>query len=536
VLTYRMDTVPLPTRVIRIDSRHRHQPQDVVKEEAVQVRVEEEEEPLRVVEESPLIREHEQPAAMGRAHRLFHRRSAHVPANILTVNVEVIATLDSAGNVVGQVTATPGVDTTPAAIMPSVATAVALPSVPSVPAFPSDLNVPSVPAYPWPSGVPTAAVDTTTQSAAPESTPPPVLSSVGVPAFMTVSGYNSTLSSTSSSFASSSYNSTSSKSVSKSSSISSSKSLSKSSSSSSSHSTSLSSTQSSIASSTTSAQTSSLSWIPSGTAGGVGVGGLAGPASTAAASPTASTAPVTDAGSSGPLETPQVVGTVVGSLAGFALLLWLMLFLIKRHKQKQRGGALQLTGDDQADRDISQPMTQNAARTSYVAPSFLNRFSGASRSTVETSSTGEKSFQRISGRKLPSAFSEGLTSEQFAGPREGTLSGSSFYNDDKGWYGGPGVIQKDFGDSSLAKEIGETSNTGAMGTAARVRPSPAQTPVIRHADDAPVWGAPPRNGGDTLSPPVTPNPDFPPTGTLGRSHPSRDGSTISRSSRFTENV
>lgn len=228
----------------------------------------------------------------------------------------------------------------------------------------------------------------------------------------------------------------------------------------------------------------------------------------------------------------------MGSLAGFALLLWLMLFLIKRHKQKQRRGALQLTGDDQTDRDILPPMSQNAARNSFVPPSFLNRFSGASRSTVDTTSTGgEKSFQRISGRKLPSAFSEGMTSEQFvAGRGESTMSGSSFYHDDKGWYGGPGVMTKDFGDASFAKEIGETSNVGSMGTSARVRPSPAQTPVIvQAADDAPNWGSPSRNGGDTLSPPATPNPDHP-RGTLGRSNLSRDGSTISRGSRFTENV
>ncbi|KAF2450044.1 hypothetical protein P171DRAFT_350673 [Karstenula rhodostoma CBS 690.94] len=472
---------------------------------------------------------------MGKAHRLFHRRSAQVTANVLTINVEVVATLDSAGNVVGQATTTPGAGTTviPPAVVPTVATAVtalpSLPSVPAVPPFPSDLNVPSVPAYPWPSGVPTeaavdsttqsaavdtttqsaavdnttqsaavdsttqsAAVDTTTQSAAPETTPVASLSSLSsVGPFPTVSGFNSTTSITSLSSVSSSLNST---------------------------------------SSTSSSRSSS-------TVGGGGAGGFIDPAGTSAAS-TPTVAPITDAGSSRPLETPQVVGTVVGSLAGFALLLWLMLFLVKRHKQKQHGGALQLTGDDQTDRETSPPMAQNAARTSFVPPSFLNRFSGASRSTADTSSTGEKSFQRISGRKLPSAFSEGMTSEQFAAGRgEGTLSGSSFYHDDKGWYGGAGVISKDFGDAGFAKEIGETSNSGAMGTAARVRPSPAQTPVIHHAaDDVPFWGTPPRNGGDTLSPPLTPNPDFPPRASLGRSHPSRDGSTFSRSSRFTENV
>lgn len=261
------------------------------------------------------------------------------------------------------------------------------------------------------------------------------------------------------------------------------------------------------------------------------------PANTAAPSATSTTAPMTGNEPSSPLETPKVVGSVIGSLAGVALLALLLLFLIKRHKQKQRGGALQLTGDDHTDN--SQSMTHVPTRTSYVTPSFLNRFSGVSRSTVESSGTGEKSFQRISGRKLPSAFSEGMTSEQFAAGRgEGTMSGSSFYTDDKGFYGGPNVFSKDFGDrSAFDKEIGEPSNSGAMGTEARVRPSPAQTPVIRHADDTPVWGVPPSNRDtfNTLSPPHTPNPDVP-RGSLGRSHPSRDGSTISRSSRFTENV
>lgn len=227
-----------------------------------------------------------------------------------------------------------------------------------------------------------------------------------------------------------------------------------------------------------------------------------------------------------PLSTPKVVGTVFGSLAGAALLLALILFLIRRHKQAQTRGAVQLTGDDSTD---NQPMTQAAARSSFVTPSFLNRFSGTSRSTAESSAgTGERGFQRISGRKLPSAFSEGMTSEQFA-RGEGTLSGSSFYQDDRGFYGGPGVIPKDFG-----KETGESSNTGPIGIKERVMPSPARTPVITHPDDAPAFGTSRNGGGTTLSPPHTPNlPDQPPRGTLGRSHPSHDGS---RSSRFTENV
>lgn len=456
--------------------------------------------------ESLLIREQKGRTVMGKPHRLFHRRQAQNTPNVLTVNVEVVATLDATGNVIGQETVTP-----------AVATVAAVPSVPSVPPFPSDLTVP---AYPWPSGVPT--VQATDTSAQPASTAPAV-TSVGFSSsiFPTASGYNSTSSSFTST-ASSLRNSTSSIS-----------SVSTSSSSRSSSSSSLSSTQISTTSVPTSSAASTTGyWIGSSTGGGGG-GGYVDPAQTGAPSSTPSTAPATDSQSSGtPLGTPQVVGTVFGSLAGLALLAALILFLIRRHKRNQNGGALQLTGDDHTDTD--QPMTQPVNRSSFVTPSFLNRFSGASRSTAESSGTGERSFQRISGRKLPSAFSEGMTSEQFAATArgEGTLSGSSFYHDDKGFYGGPGVLSKDFGkDPGFEKEIAETSHTGAMGTEERVRPSPARTPVIHHADDAP-WGTS-RSGGGTLSPPLTPNPDFPPRGTLGRSHPSHDGS---RSSRFTENV
>lgn len=240
---------------------------------------------------------------------------------------------------------------------------------------------------------------------------------------------------------------------------------------------------------------------------------------------TSSAATATDGGDNSSLGTPKVVGSVIGSLAGAALLLFLILFLLKRHKRK---GNLQLSGADDADNEpISSSGEQMATRSSYVTPSFLNRFSMASRSTADTSTTGERGFQRISGRKLPSAFSEGMTSEQFA-RGEGTLSGSSFYQDDKGFYGGPGPA----GNKEFGKEASGPSNYGTIAAKERIMPSPARTPIIHHPDDAPPFGAN-RSGGNPFSPPHSPAPDIPPRGTLGRSHPSHDGS---RSSRFTENV
>ncbi|CAI6333231.1 unnamed protein product [Periconia digitata] len=458
-------------------------------------------------------------AVMRKAHGIFHRRQGQA-TNVLTVNVEVINSVDPDGKIVAQQTVTPAAPTV--AAVPSVPAvppppALSVPTVPAVPAFPSDLTVPTVPGYPF---VSDAAVPSASSAQQPitSGTPAPAPTSA-----LTSSNSNSTFSSApSSSSLSSSINSTNSTITSSSSSSSSTQS----SRSSSSTSTSLSSSSSSRTGSTISSASASSSAYGGG---GSGIGGGAGNPTTSAPPVSSSTAGAAGAqsSSSSSLGTPQVVGTVFGSLAGAALILALLLFLLKRHKQKKQSAPLQLPEDDHAD---NQPMTQAAKHTSYMAPSFLNRFSGTSRLTTETASTGEKSFQRISGRKLPSAFSEGMTSEQFA-RGEGTLSGSSFYKDDKGFYGGSGVTPKDF---ALAKEIGDSPSTGAMGTQELVRPSPARTPIVHHRDDAPVFGASRNGGGSTLSPPLTPNPDYSgPRGTLGRSHPSHDGS---RSSRFTENV
>jgi hypothetical protein len=243
-----------------------------------------------------------------------------------------------------------------------------------------------------------------------------------------------------------------------------------------------------------------------------------------AASQTSAAAGASASGATPPLQTPQVVGSVVGSLAGAALILAIILLLLQRHKRRQRG-ALELTNDEPTNQ--SPPMVQDMSRNNRIPSAFLNRFSGMSRSTVDTStSAGERSFQRVSGRKLPSAFSEGLTSEQFA--RGDVNSGSSFYQDDHGTYGGPGFSKE------MGKEFGSPPLVAGADTM-NMRPGPARTPIIRHPeDDVNPFDdpAPLSKTYSHLSPPQSPNPDAP-RSTLGRSLQSADGS---RSSKFTENV
>lgn len=505
-------------------------------------------------------KEEENHITMTKDHRFFHRRQASPATKVLTVNVEVVATVDTSGNLVGQETktqsdpavATSGADVVPpsnvvpavgsvaapvvsavgnalnaltdpvAQVPPSVPVpavpslpqvpavpampTVGVPTVPSVPPFPTDLTVP---AYPWPSGVSAAALQVSASlSPSPTSVSGSAISVSSLAALPPLS--NSTLASVSST-ASLSARGSASMSMSASESVS----------------LTMSSRSGSLTSTgTDSSQRGSATSSPVGGTGILGGGG--GPANTADPALNTAAAGSGSAGPTTPLQTPKVVGSVVGSLAGAALILAIILFLLRRHK-RQRRGALQLTGDETTDR--VPPMTQDPSRNNRIPSTFLNRFSGMSKSTVDTNtSAGERSFQRVSGRKLPSAFSEGMTSDQFS--RGGTLSGSSFYTDDQGTYGGPGV-SKEFG-KEYGKEVGGSATAGAGGMS--FRPGPARTPIIRHPDDdySNPFADPAPFPRDTshLSPPQSPNPDIP-RNTLGRSLHSHDGS---RSSKFTENV
>ncbi|RYN58447.1 hypothetical protein AA0118_g7203 [Alternaria tenuissima] len=570
-----MDPVATPTRISRVDSRFRHRAQIVPppQERAPESAEKEEESTKEHFVPEPRARD-----SMSRGHRFFHRRAALGNTKTVAVAVEVVATVDTNGNLVAQETLAPvtppasngptapiaaAVAATSAGPNPSVAPAAqqplpsaplpgvpavpavptvalpVLPSVPAVPPFPSDLAVPTVPAYPYSTGIPVAQVAVSSDLASaspiptggPESTATPSPAPDAAPLSDISFILNSTISNTASLLPSSSLASLDSISASTSTELIASiaavptRSPSASTSLSASASTSQSRISSSRASSAqTSAETSvvrSTDIVSNAASTTAYYGGAGGDASGTAFAPAATTAATSNADadtSPSPLETPQVVGSVVGSLAGAALILAIILLLLRRHKRKQ-GGALQLTGDDHTDNN--QSMRQAPTTSSTLVPvAFLNQFSAMSGKTAETNlSGGERSFQRVSGRKLPSAFSEGMTSDQFS--QGGTMSGSSFYQDEHGIYGGPS-ISKEFG-----KEIGDNSTSRESGQM-NIRPSPARTPVIRHPDDGNPFA-----DRHYLSPPQSPNPDVPPRGTLGRSLPSADGS---RSSRFTENV
>ncbi|KAH0541360.1 hypothetical protein FGG08_004198 [Glutinoglossum americanum] len=210
----------------------------------------------------------------------------------------------------------------------------------------------------------------------------------------------------------------------------------------------------------------------------------------------ASSTPTSGAGSgsgTGPgIREPAVIGGLVGGLAGVALILILVLLIIRSKKAKLRRHTMEpaVTGGPSSDLSGSW----------FGLAGLLKRFRPAPPQveTSEATSSGEKRFYKVSGRKIPSVLGGG----------GGDGFGGGY---DKETLGGPH-------DPYGAGPSGDRGGLGGSGTIIATRPSPARTPVISHSPTREsLQGRPLRPFRDGL----------------GRSHPSEDGS---KASRFVEDV
>ena len=347
------------------------------------------------------------------------------------------------------------------------------------------------------------------------------------------------------------------------------------------------------ASSQLSSQASLASATSSPIAPGAGGNGNSG---TAAPTPPPSPSSSSSSGGGGAPPTQALVGGIVGGVAGLAML-FLILLLLFRWRRGKLGNR----------RTISPPvpqtighggvpqsgiMTQRSSTAPIAAAGFFRSLRPTSSQTATTADTApsERGFQKISGRKLPSVLASGgdgwgdppAAGPSAAGPSPGptgaatglgmaaglakgrspfddpppgqrpsppqSLSGSSFYRDSQGYYGG--VVPEEQTEASgspassssptyfapLGAAAGRSNVPLGRGSpsrreeAAQMRPGPARTPIINQPGFGSIrGGAPPR--------PVRVTP--PPAGLqpvrdgLGRSHPSQDGS---RGSRFREDT
>lgn len=348
-----------------------------------------------------------------------------------------------------------------------------------------------------------------------------------------------------------------------------------------------SSTTSSFSSSLTSSSSSSSSSSASASGHNQGTGtvGVGGPASTAGGPPASSSTGAAGSGGGSSPSTPALVGGVVGGVAGLALILAFILFYLRRRHRKinQRNiSPPNLQGISTGIGPGGGSMTQrSSAAIPLAGAGFFRRLrpdSGATATTTETVPS-ERGFQNLGGRKLPSVLSSrgdgygdipfgsagspvtpGPSSSRGAAPPSipivtaapgapghaspESLSGSSFYRDSQGFYGGPGQGQAgpEPPSNSSSMVVGPASPpqspihppTGALQPpegVAVMRPGPARTPVTTQGGLSPMRG--PHTRGTPPPPQIPGTIQERPRDGLGRSHPSMDGS---RGSRFAENI
>jgi hypothetical protein len=279
----------------------------------------------------------------------------------------------------------------------------------------------------------------------------------------------------------------------------------------------------------------------------VGLAGVAGDGATTTSNGVTSTSAAAETNSNDDEVAPAgtIAGGVVGGAAGLALIALMVLLFLRRYKKRAQLGHLALPAN------AAGPVTGSSGGASSRGAGMAERaglmpFAGAvpalfrhqSRSQHSGSETGERGFQRVAGRKLPSAFSEGMTGPPLpptsppptmplvdADNHERNLSAHSFYRDSAGFYGGDGSSSSPdpFSDTNLPAAVAGTGAAEQM----IMSPGPQRRPTIHKAQS----NVQPASVAASGTPSWTPSH----TAAFARSDTpaSLDGS---RNSRFTEEV
>ncbi|AEO62776.1 uncharacterized protein THITE_2107356 [Thermothielavioides terrestris NRRL 8126] len=292
-----------------------------------------------------------------------------------------------------------------------------------------------------------------------------------------------------------------------------------------SNSTRTSSSHSTFASTTTASSSSRLTSttvfdLPTAAAGGAGAGADSGAAAPSATSASAQPTSGTPSGLT-PETRNAVVGGVVGSVAGLALIALIFLYLLKW--KKQRGQGIMLLGDSNSsargggvsspDPAMPRSGTGMAERSGpFAIPSALAKLTGGRRAIDAPPGppVQEKGFYRVSGRKLISVLESG--GDGYTDPHDSVGSATSYYRD-----------SQSFVDGSKRPPLQLGSPMRPVSGVPIFRDGPQRTPVHEEG---------PRPGGpqSSASPGSLPLADAP-----GRSFASRD-SPRGSGSRFTEHA
>lgn len=282
------------------------------------------------------------------------------------------------------------------------------------------------------------------------------------------------------------------------------------------------------------------------------------------ASPITTPAPTTSLATSGanhqgsdppPAPPGTIAGGVVGGAAGIAIVLLVTLVLVRWYKRNSQNKRLALPDDPNPPHNFGQHSNQSGmmeraglSPLMHGMPAFFRHHN----KSVQEPAPSERGFTKISGRKLPSAFSEGLTRDEIAAAAAThwnqshpiDLTGTSFFRDSSGHYGGNG-------DSSHPRSISPDLNPFADSppdTAWTLSPGPQRRPNV-HAPGPYLTStgapsplpSPSAQDHQQSYPPMPGRGLYPYTSTGGTQTPpqiSRSGTPTSesRSTRFAENV
>lgn len=231
-----------------------------------------------------------------------------------------------------------------------------------------------------------------------------------------------------------------------------------------------------------------------------------------------------------PTPTSTLVGSVVGSIAGAALIIFVIMALLRW--RKRQSGRLRL-GDSPAsgDRGLITDGGNNGGgggggmterSSAFAVPAVLATLASSYKSPSKAKST-ETGFHRISGKKLPSVLQYG--GDGFTDPRASTMSGASSTYPDP-----PPLVDVESGSATPRLALGNPMRP--VSGVVMMRSSPARTPVTEQNPFADPYTDP---FADPRPPPPAPPTQALRPDAVGRSLTAQDVSRGS-SSRFLEDV
>jgi hypothetical protein len=254
----------------------------------------------------------------------------------------------------------------------------------------------------------------------------------------------------------------------------------------------------------------------SGSAGNNGVNGAAGlgqgsPATTTSAAPSSTSKAVTNNGVSTPPAAGTIAGGVVGGAAGLAVVLLVALMFLRWYRRRSQMGHLALPpGSAAMSPDLDERpsargppgMAERAGLMPLVAavPGLFRHQNRSRENESLEAPTGERGFTRVSGRKLPSQWSEGMSSAPphptmsppptmplVAGSddHDRNMSNTSFYRDSTGHYGSSpderATSPNPFADlTPIDTDVTPPARDGAAAEQLVMSPGPRRTPTVHH--------------------------------------------------------